>query len=171
MSHLVFIKPLIDLKGLYNIIDCVLKLLIISLKPLKEPKLSKFLLLSKIELLAHDLLLHLWLFMQLLETLLVIKAVREIDFHLLNATAQLAVVPNWLSYLFLSNLHLLPLNIPLIIDSSELNLQILILVPHVLKLWFDIFQLTIQPESLVVPRWPHLELFRLLLFKHLVLLF
>ena len=59
MSHLVFIKPLIDLKGLYNIIDCVLKLLIISLKPLKEPKLSKFLLLSKIELLAHDLLLHL----------------------------------------------------------------------------------------------------------------
>ena len=59
MPHLVFIKPLIDLQSLYNIIDCVLKLLIISLKPLKEPKLSKFLLLSKIELLAHDLLLHL----------------------------------------------------------------------------------------------------------------
>ena len=59
MLHLVFIKALVDLKSLYNIKDRILKLLIVSLEPLKEPKLSEFLLLSKVQLLAHDLLLHL----------------------------------------------------------------------------------------------------------------
>ena len=84
-------------------------------------ELRQLLLLRVVQLLLEYLDMHLALLVKLLDALLHVQCVGQLNLYLIILSLQLSHLGQRLGELFLRQDHLLPLNVTLIVDSSDFD--------------------------------------------------
>lgn len=136
--------PLAD--QLDHVVEAVPQSRCVLLEALHVLELGQLLLLGVVELLLQDSNVHLALCLQLLEALAHVDGVRQLDLDVFSTALHLAHACYRFGQLLLGQGQLLALEVPLVVDRSQLDAIVLDLVPQVEQLGFGVLQLRVEPE-------------------------